>query len=251
MKEKIIAKSVLIAAFTGALLLMNYILFKVYVGVKLDLMETYVAAHDIMPRTEISESDLRAVRIPGRYVQNLAVNTKEDIIGKYTEIQGMIPAGSPFYASMLHDAGEIPDHASAQLKENQVAFTMEADVSSVSGMSAGQRADIFVTINPRSESPVTGCLLRNVRIIDIRDHKGISLSAPGSTGIPYLAELAVSSVHLELLSMAKTAGTLQLYMSADAYNTDHEAFLDENSPVTSYLIRLLNPETAVSTELPS
>lgn len=241
MKEKLIAKAGLVIVLSTGILLVNFILFRVYVSVKLDLKETYIASHDIMPRTCIGEDDLRAVKIPARYLQNLAYTDKADIIGKYTEIQGMIPAGSPFYRSMLYDVSEIPDHAAAQLKENQVSFTMETDVASLGAMSAGQRADIFVTVNQRTDSPMTGCLLRNVRIIDIRDHKGISLRSKESSGVPYLAELAVNSVHLELLSMAKTAGSLQLYMSADSYNTEKEAYLDENSPITAYLIGLLNP----------
>lgn len=244
MKQKITFKIVLVAACVAGILIMNYVLFQIYVTEKLDLKNTYIAARDIMPRTKISEDDLIEIRIPGRYIQNLAYSSKEDIIGKYTEIQGMIPAGSPFYTSMLYKESEIPDNAAAQLKENQVSFTMEVDVASIGGMSAGQRADIFVTVNSRSENPLTGCLLRNVRIIEIRDHKGVSLRSSESTGIPYLAELAVSSAHLELLSMAKTAGTIQLYMSADTYNTDHEAYLDENSPVTAYLINLLHPAPA-------
>ena len=244
MKQKIIIKIGMVIVLTAALLCANYILFRVYVNAKLDLTETYIAAHDIMPRTKIEEDDLIKVRISSRYLQNLAENDKSKIIGKYTEIQGMIPAGSPFYASMLYDEDELPDHAASQLKENQVSFTMGVDVASLSGMSAGQRADIFVTVNPRNEAPITGCLLRNVRIIDIRDHKGVSLSSSESTGVPYLAELAVASNHLELLSMAKTAGTMQLYMSADTYNTDHEAYLDEASPITAYLIQLLHPETS-------
>ncbi|MBE6111036.1 MAG: hypothetical protein E7194_11565 [Erysipelotrichaceae bacterium] len=241
MRKTIAAKAALAVLLAAALLVMNFLLFQIYVGAKLDLKETYIAAHDIMPRTKISEDDLIAVKIPERYLQNLACNDKSRIIGRYTEIQGMIPAGSPFYESMLYDESEIPDHAGAQLRENQVSFTLEVDVTSVSNMSAGQRADIFVTINPRSDNPVTGCLLRNVRIIDIRDHRGISLSSPESNHVPYIAELAVNSAHLELLSMAKTAGTIQLYMSADSYNTDNEAYLDETSPVTAYLINLLHP----------
>lgn len=241
MRKTIAAKAALALGLAVALLAMNFLLFQIYVSAKLDLKETYIASHNIMPRTKISEDDLTAVKIPGRYLQNLAYTDKADIIGKYTEIQGMIPAGSPFYESMLFDESEIPDHAAAQLRKNQVSFTLEVDVTSVSNMSAGQRADVFVTLNPRSDSPLTGCLLRNVRIIDIRDHRGISLTSNESSGVPCIAELAVNSAHLELLSMAKTAGTIQLYMSADSYNTENEAYLDENSPVTAYLINLIHP----------
>ena len=247
MKKKLIAKAAAAALCAAALLLVNLFLFRLYVGVKLDLCQTYIASHDISPRTKITETDLIPVRISGRYLSDHAYTQKEDIIGKYTEIQGMIPAGSPFYKSMLYEESELPDHAAAQLKENQVAFSMEVDVAMLGGIEAGQRADVFVTVNQRSETPITGCLLRNVRVIDVKDHKGISLRSPDSTKVPYLAELAVNGSHLELLTMAKTYGTFQLYMSVDSYNTDKEAVLDESSQVTAYLNALMNPQPESST----
>ena len=235
MKEKLIVKAGLVFACAAALLLVNYFLFQLYVSEKLGLQETYIAAHDILPRQKIEESDLIAVRISSRYLADHAYCTKEEIIGKYTDIQGKIPAGSPFYRSMLYSEKDLPDRAAAQLKENQVSFSMEVDVAALGGVIAGQRVDVFVTVGARSENPVTGCLLRNVRVIDVKDHKGISLDRSESSGVPYLAELAVAGSHIDLLTMAKTYGTLQLYMSSEAYNSEAEAVLDTESPITEFL----------------
>lgn len=248
MKEKLLAKAGLVLLASAALLAVNYLLFQVYVGVRLGLKETYIAAHDIAPRTKITESDLIPVRISERYLADHAYCEKSDIIGKYTEIQGMIPAGSPFYRSMLYAESELPDQAAAQLRENQVSFSMEVDVAALGGIVAGQRADVFVTISQHTDQPVTGCLLRSVRVIDVKDHKGISLSSDESTKVPYLAELAVSSSDLELLTVARTYGSLQLYMSADSYNSGKEAVRDENSPAAAWLRALMNP--AMTSENP-
>ena len=102
----------------------------------------------------------------------------------------------------------------------------------------------MVTVTPRSGTPVAGCLIRNARVIDVKDHKGISLNSPDSTKVPYLAELAVNGSHLELLTIAKTYGSFQLYMSADSYDIEKEAVLDEDSQITSYLRSLMTPVPA-------
>ena len=239
MKNTILIKSAMILICTAALLFLNWLLFGIYVGRKLDLKDTYIASRDIPPRTKITESDLLCVRISGRYILDQTAADKDEIIGRYTDIQGKIPAGSPFYRSMLYDEKDLPDQAAAQLKKNQVSFSMEVDVAKLGSIIAGQRVDVYVTAK-QTDTPLTGCLIRSARVIAVRDHKGISLESPESSGIPYLVELAINSSHLELLTLAKTAGDLQIYMSADAYDPDAEAVLDENSQITAWLTALKN-----------
>ena len=243
-RKTLIIKLLAIAGCTAAILLMNYAIFRLYVANKLDLAVTWIAAHDIQPRTRITADDLVEVRISRRYLLDHTYNDKSDIIGKYTEIQGMIPAGSPFYAGMLYEEKDLPDQPVLQLKENQVLFTLEVDVAKIGSITAGQRADIFVTAAPRDETPVTGCLIRNARVVSIKDHKGVPLSSKESTGIPYMAELAVGKEQLELLTLAKSAGEIQLYTSSQSYSTEAEAQLDEDSPVTAWLRALKNPPQA-------
>ena len=97
MKQTVLTKLLFIIISSSAILLVLAVGFHVQLNAQVQLVETYVAAKDIMPRTRISESDLVEIHVPSAYLQDYTYTKKEDILGKYTEIQGMIPAGSPFY----------------------------------------------------------------------------------------------------------------------------------------------------------
>ena len=99
------------------------------INTSLSLQEVYIAKNDILPRSCIEEKDLLYVRYPQAFIDHNVVIKKKDIIGKYTDIQGKIPAGSLFYQSMLIDAEDIPDIASSLLKEHQAIFQCEVDAA--------------------------------------------------------------------------------------------------------------------------
>ena len=180
----------------------------------LKLTKTYIAARDIPPRTRISEEDLIEAEIAGDYLLDQAVCDKDQIIGKYTEIQGMIPAGSVFYRSMLKDLKDLPDYPTAQLRKGQSAYSLETDLARLGGtVVPGQRVDLFATILNRDSSTITGCLFQNVRVIAIKDHNGFDLDDPSGTGTPYLAILAVRSEDMEVLSACDEAGEIRLFSS--------------------------------------
>lgn len=206
----------------------------------LKLTKTYIAARDIPPRTRISEEDLIEAEIAGDYLLDQAVCDKDQIIGKYTEIQGMIPAGSVFYRSMLKDLKDLPDYPTAQLRKGQSAYSLETDLARLGGtVVPGQRVDLFATILNRDSSTITGCLFQNVRVIAIKDHNGFDLDDPSGTGTPYLAILAVRSEDMEVLSACDEAGEIRLFSSSRSYDSASEASLVTDSPIYTYL-RTLN-----------
>lgn len=236
--------TILCVACIALFLLLNYVLFQLYVEHSLALQTTYIAACDIPPRTKIKEEDLLEVRIPYGYVMDHACTKKEEIVGMYTEIQGMIPAGSPFYRSMLYREKDLPDRAVMQLRSGQTSYAMNTDVSKLGSIVSGMRADIHVTVERRGEKPLTGCLFRNVRVLSVKDHKGLELGDEGSTGIPYLIEVAVSSGDIPLLTLAESTGEIRMFPTSDSYRTDTEAELIQDSELSMYLQSLLSAGTA-------
>ena len=234
-RKQVFLKVLLIFGCVAAILAMNYLLFQMYTAKSLSLQKTYIAARDIPPRTCIEETDLIEVSIPESYLLDHTYTSKKDIVGRYTEIQGMIPAGSPFYRSMLYKEEDLPDRAAVQLKEGQTSFAMNTDVSSLGSISAGMRADLYVTVERRGETPLSGCLLHNVRILSVKDHKGLEIGDPDSSGIPYLVEAAVASEDIRLLTLAESAGEIRMFPTSQSYQTDLEAELDETSEITQYL----------------
>ena len=241
MKKELLLKSVLIAVITSVLVLLFAASVNLRAEQKLDLKTTWIAARDIPPRTRITEEDLLETEIPGAYLLDHTLNEKEEILGKYTDIQGMIPAGSAFFKDMLKEEKDLPDNPTAQLREGQSAYTLETDLAKLGGtILPGQKVDIYASMTDRDGSPVSGCLIENARVIAVKDHKGLDLDDPESTGTPYLTILAVMRKDLPYLSAAETAGSLRLIASGQTYDsTAPEARLSEGSVLTSYLDKLM------------
>ena len=212
----------------------NVIAFRYYLAKTINLKTTYIAKHNIPPRTQIKTEDLTMIQIPEKYMQAYTWNEKADIIGKYTSIQGMIPKGSMFYKDMLYNEKEVRDLAITKLQEGMTIFTLETNVSSLGSIEEGMYADIHVSISQKKEIPITGILIRHAEVISIKDHKGLSLKDEQSTKVPYFIELGINQTDIDYLSLASLLGEIRLFPSADSYKPA-KSTLEQNSKVTEYL----------------
>lgn len=238
--KKVVLKVLFCMIATGGILLGNVILFQNTVERKLDLVSTYIASEDIAPRTEIREKHLIEVTVSRAYLPAHIYIRKEDIIGKYTDIQGKIPAGSVFYEGMLVRAQDMPDHPTALLKEGQVSYAVQTDIAQGGSIAEGERIDVHVSLERRDNSPLTGCLIENARVIGLRDHQGLSINNEDSSGVPYLAEIAVSAEDVDLLALAESVGEVRLFASSRAYDTQLEASRKNEDVITQYLVNMKN-----------
>lgn len=212
----------------------NVIAFRYYLAKTIDLKTTYIAKHNIPPRTQIKTEDLIMIQIPEKYMQAYTWNEKADIIGKYTSIQGMIPKGSMFYKDMLYNEKEVRDLAITKLQEGMTIFTLETNVSSLGSIEEGMYADIHVSISQKKEIPITGILIRHAEVISIKDHKGLSLKDEQSTKVPYFIELGINQTDIDYLSLASSLGEIRLFPSVDSYKPD-KSTLEQDSKVTEYI----------------
>ena len=160
MKKEIIIKSIMAAVLSVLLIWLLAAAVDLRSVQKLNLRKTCIASRDIPPRTCITEDDLLEIEIPGDYLLDYTVTDKKEILGRYTDIQGKIPAGSAFYKDMLVKAEDLPDYPSAQLREGQSAYTLETDLAKLGGVVVpGQRADIYASFTARDGTTISGCII--------------------------------------------------------------------------------------------
>lgn len=238
MKQTIVFKAGLCLVYIALILAVNNVLFVLYAQRTIGMTKICAAVRDIPPRTLIGEEDLYETEVPKGYILPGTVTEKSEIIGKYTPVLGMIPAGSPFFSSMLEDPDEVPDHAVLQLKEGQTVYGIAQEAGVLRGLKEGMRVDIHVLIERKDAAPVTGCLIRDARILTVRDHQGLSIRDPESSGLPHLAEAAVERTDIELLTVAESVGKLRLYPSDEPYGTRREAARCEDSAAVKYVLSL-------------
>lgn len=192
---------------------------------KINLTTTYIATKDISPRTCITDEYLTEIKVPKEYLNSFVISHKEDILGKYTDIQGKIPAGSLFYESMLLDSKDMPDIPSAQLKQGQAIFTLKQESTQLSNLVAGMRVDIIGT---RNDSNISDVLIKHARILVIEDHTGLSVEDEDSTGIGYQVLLAVNIDDVTYLNEIEKISELSLRVTDETYS-DEEAKRNENA----------------------
>lgn len=193
---------------------------------RIHLTTSYIAKHDISPRSCITEDDLVEIKVPKEYLNSYVISHKDEIIGKYTDIQGKIPAGSLFYESMLCDPKDMPDIPSAQLKEGQTIFTLKQESTQLSNLVAGMRVDIIGTTK---DSNISDVLIKHARILVIEDHAGRSIKE--NDGIGYQVLLAVNIDDVTYLNEIEKIAELSLRTTDEAYS-DEEAIRNKDTLVT-------------------
>src|SRR5574344_17678 len=70
-----------------------------------------VAKQTIQPRTLITKDMIEYVSIPSAAVKSDVVETTGLIVGKYTNVNSVIPKGSMFYSTVLVKEEDLPDTA--------------------------------------------------------------------------------------------------------------------------------------------
>ncbi|MCF0115330.1 MAG: hypothetical protein HUJ56_08260 [Erysipelotrichaceae bacterium] len=210
---------------------------QVYVSAREQVVSVPCAARDIKPRERISEGDIRFIEVPYAYVNTSAYVQEKDIIGLYTDIQGMIPEGSLFYKSMLLDESELPDYPMTQLKQGESAFSMQTDVVALSGNSivAGQRVDLYVTIEKENVLVVMDKLVEHARVISIKDHNGLEIDDVNSNHIPYVITFALDPNSFYYMNLAAKKGSIDIVVPSVTYG-ELDSDLVEDSQVISYLL---------------
>lgn len=216
------------------LILINILAFNICLNRKLDLVEVPVAKIQIEPRSKIEETMIKMIEVPRALLNEDCILDKKDALHKYTEIEGIIPEGSLFYKSMLFNEEELPDYPALKLKENQNVFTLPTDLIKSSGNSLtnNQMVDIYVTITPKKENPISERLLTSVRILNVIDRKGVDMKESESK-IPSVINLAINEEYISLLKKASEMGTIDIY--ATAYPQTEECLLNMESAILPIL----------------
>lgn len=197
-------------------------ILEIQINQRLDLVEVVCAARDLPRRTVLKESDLTTILIPSAYVNDSAFVTKEEVIGKVSVHQGFIPKGSLLYVSALENLSEISDAAILGLKDDQVLYALETNVVALAAnaLVPEQIVDVYVTMEDERKESVTGLLLEHVRIVGIKDHKGLDLTHPDSTAFPHVIQFAISKEALPVIQKAAHAGEISYYASGSSYTDD-------------------------------
>ncbi len=222
MKLKNLLANKNVVTIFGALLIVIvlYAFYNWRVKQAIDPIRVPVASVTIGPRTEITLDMISYVDIQQSAIKNTVLtnvnndNQPKKIVGRYTNVNCTIPAGSFFFDGMVVLPNELPDSFldDTDLKDGMVAYNFSVDMMSTYGNSIypGNYVDIYFK-GVRDNKIIFGKLIQNVKVLAVKDSSGNHVfENMEEKRTPSQIILAVTSEIHELLRTAESIGTAEI-----------------------------------------
>lgn len=140
------------------------------------------ATATISPGTLITEDMVGTIEVPPAMLQGKPYTNRDDVVGKYTQSNSVIPEGSLFYeSSVVEEAQVIENSVIGNYPDGYELYSLNVDMNSTYGNSIlpGNYIDIYLkAINKDSANSadndkiMVGKLLENVKVLAVYDSSG-------------------------------------------------------------------------------
>ena len=133
-----------------------------------------VATQTIQPRTLITDEMVTYISIPGAALSTNVKRTANSIVGMYTDVNTVIPAGSMFYSDVLITKDELPDSAFTAVKDGERPYALSVTTANTYGNSIfpGNVIDVFMKATDENGQIMVGRLLAQVEVLAVKDAQG-------------------------------------------------------------------------------
>lgn len=157
-----------------ACLLLLYFGYNTQIKNETSPLTVWVAKQTIQPRTKITSDMLTPVNIQGGLKIGNVINNPNEIIGKYTAINSVIPAGSMFYAETIITQEQLPDNAFYQVAEGDRPYAMSVTTANTYGNSIfpGNIIDVYMKAVDENGQVMVGRFLEKVKVLAVKDSVG-------------------------------------------------------------------------------
>ena len=123
-----------------------------------------VATETIQPRTKITKDLIKYVDVAPIVLGDNVITSSAKIIGKYSNYNTVIPAGSMFYEESVIDEANLPDSSLINLEKGQVPYNFPVSVATTYGnsMFPGNYVDIYMKAQNNDGVLMVGKLFENI-----------------------------------------------------------------------------------------
>ena len=136
-----------------------------------------VAKVTIQPKTLITEDMIDYISVPAVSVKKNTITAKNNIIGKYSNYNTMIPAGSMFFAETLITKDQLPDASLMDVKEGDVLynFPVTMNTSYQNSIMPSSKVDIYMKAYDDDSKLMVGKLIENVEVLAVKTSDGLNV----------------------------------------------------------------------------
>ena len=157
------------------ILVLLYIGYSTQINRAVEPVQVPTAVETIQPRTEITDDMVEMVSMPNISLSDNVIRSKAAVVGKYSNINSVIPRGSMFYTDTVIEKSGLPDSVFVKVKKGEIVFNFPVDMESTYGNSIfpGNKIDIYMkTGNGTDEKVMLGKLVENVEVLAVKDSSG-------------------------------------------------------------------------------
>lgn len=157
------------------ILVLLYVVYSSQINNAVNPVKIPVAKETIQPRDEVTSDKVELIDVPTIAVSENVYRYKKDVVGKYANVNSVIPQGSMFYTDTLVDKKELPDSAFTEVKEGEVVYNFPVTMSSTYGNSIfpGNKIDIYMkAVEDSTGKIMVGKLIENVEVLAVKDAQG-------------------------------------------------------------------------------
>lgn len=195
---------------------------------------------EIQPRTQITEDMIGYVEISRNIVQNNTILVSSDIIGKYSNYNTVIPAGSVFYKSTLVTWAEMPDSAWADIPDGYTVVSLNVDTETTYGNSIfpGNYIDLYYETFDETGKLLLGKLIESIEVLAVKDGSGKHVFENSSAGLqPASLIFAVpEDMHLLLRKASYLSGELIPVPRNARYSENPSATIVSSEYIEDYIL---------------
>lgn len=157
-----------------ACLVILYAGYTMRINKKTALVQVYYAKETIQPKTLITEDMVGQMDVPAAFIKGTYYKNYSDIVGKYSNYNTMIAAGSIFYSDLLVEEANLPDAILYDVNEGERVVSFPVDTVSTYGNSImpSNIVDIYVKLYDDSGKLVYGEFYENIEILGVKDSAG-------------------------------------------------------------------------------
>lgn len=167
-----------------------------------------VAKEKILPSTKVAVEKVEYKSVSKISLTDNVLRNPNEIVGKYTNVNVTIPAGSMFYKEWLVNDSDLPGNWLTQVKfsEGEEAYYFNVSVASTFGNSIlpDSYIDLYMKAYDNSENVIYGKILRNIKVLAVHDAQGKNVfSDSENVGTPAYIVFALSHDNYNLLMRAE------------------------------------------------
>lgn len=136
-----------------------------------------VAKVTIQPKTLITDDMIEYISVPSVSVKKNTIRVKNNIIGKYSNYNTIIPAGSMFYTDTLITEEQLPDASIINIKEGNYLYSLPVTMATTqyNTIMPGHKVDIYMTAINDDKVLMVGTLLSNVEVLAVKTSDGLNV----------------------------------------------------------------------------